>query len=76
MLREFGSEQKIAKIREQAGKDIRALLLDGSKIFGYVRWISLRKELALKFDGLELHKCFEQHLFLIDEVKTLRVCRN
>lgn len=76
VLGEFGSEDKIEEIQRRTGKDMRALLLDGSKMFGYARWVSLRKELALKFDGLEPHKCFDRHTFEIDEVKTLDHIRN
>lgn len=71
VLREYASEQKIMEIEQQAGKDIRTLLLDGSKTFGYARWISLKKGYALKFDNLEPNKCFDRRTLKIDEAKTL-----
>jgi hypothetical protein len=76
LLSEFGSEPKIEEIKRRTGKDIRALLLDGSKTIGYARWISLRKGFALKFEGLDLHKCFDRHTFMIDEMKALDHIRN
>lgn len=57
VLREYASEQKIMDVEQQTGKNIRTLLLDGSKTFGYARWISLRKGYALRFDNLEPNKC-------------------
>lgn len=71
VLREYGSEQKIAEIEQQTGKGIRAVLLDGSKIFGYTRWVSLKKGYALKFDNLEPNKCFDRRTLRVDEEKTL-----
>jgi hypothetical protein len=56
-LREFASEQKIAEITRQTGKDVRMLLLDNSKIFRYARWNEQRQELALTCDELEFHTC-------------------
>lgn len=76
LLGEFGSESKIEEIKRQTGKDIRTLLLDGSRTFGYTRLLSLRKGLALKFDELELHRCFDRHTFMIDEVKAIDCIRN
>lgn len=76
VLREYGSEQKIAEIEQQTGKDIRSLLLDRSKAFGYARWASSKKGLSLKFDGLEPQQCFDRRTFAIDEKKTLDHIRN
>jgi hypothetical protein len=76
VLREFGSANKLENIQRRTGKDIRTLLLDRSKIFGYMRWVSLKKELSLKFDGLELHKYIDRDTFSINEMKTLDYLRN
>lgn len=76
VLREHGSEHKIAEIEQRAGKDLRALLLEGSQVFGYIRWVSLKKGYALKFDKLEPHKCFDRRTLTIDKAKTLDHIRN
>ena len=53
VLGEFGSEKKINEITESAKRDVRALLLECGMSIGYLRWVSLRENLALKFEGLE-----------------------
>lgn len=46
----FGSEDKISKF----AKDIRLTLLETGKSLGYLRWVSLKFNLALKFEGLKI----------------------
>ncbi len=53
VLGEFGSEKKISEITQSAKKDVRALLLECGMSIGYLRWVSLRENLSLKFEGLE-----------------------
>ncbi len=76
VLREFGSEQKIEEMKRQTGKDMRTLLLERSQVFGYARWASLKKGLSLKFEGLDLQKCFDRRAFVLDEERTLDHIRN
>jgi Protein of unknown function (DUF4435) len=52
VLRELGSEEKITNF----GKDVRKTLIDIGKTIGYLRWVSLKHSLSLKFEDLTFSK--------------------
>lgn len=64
VITEFGSEGKIIGF----AKDIRLSLLETGKSLGYLRWVSLKENLALKFEGLDI-KDFK--VFIDDQTLTV-----
>lgn len=68
LMKERGSEQKIKKFINQ---DIRNDLLQSGKKLGYLRWISLKNNLGLKFEDLNYSKFLKKETLLIDNIKEL-----
>ncbi len=76
VLGELGSEEKIARITRDNGKDIRAILLACSIPIGYLRWISLREGLSLKFEGLNFSKFIDAMILTINPPELIRAVKN
>lgn len=72
VLRERGSENKIIKF----GKDICQTLLESGKIIGYLRWVSLKFDLSLKFEELAFNKFLDQTTLAIDTLKLIKVVKD
>jgi len=72
LLVEFGSEDKITTLVEKHNKDIRSLLLDCAMPIGYLRWVSLRENMALKFEELSFEKFVDKEKLSIDVLKLIR----
>ncbi|BAZ33312.1 hypothetical protein NIES4074_58220 [Cylindrospermum sp. NIES-4074] len=64
VMAEFGSEGKIIEF----AKDIRSSLLETGKSLGYLRWVSLKENLALKFEGLDVK---DFRIFIDDKTLTV-----
>lgn len=69
VLAELGSSQKLKRFREQTSKDIREVLLDAGRIVGYLRWISARDTLNLKFEDLTFAKFVDKETMVLDDVR-------
>jgi len=52
LLAEYGSKEKIENITKSKSKDIRQMLLEIGIQIGYLRWVSEKKNLALKFEEI------------------------
>ncbi len=76
LLAELGSEEKIARFRQKCGKDLRFQLLELAMHIGYLRWISLRENLSLKFEGLDFDKFIDRERLTLDSVKLLRTVQS
>jgi len=76
VLGEFGSEEKIGQITRDTGKDMRAILLASSMPIGYLRWVSLREELSLKFEDLDFAQFINRETLTIDLSDFIRVVKN
>ncbi len=68
LLREHGSEEKINNF----GKDVRATLLESSKPIGYLRFYSLKDDLAFRFENLSFHKFIDKYNLAIDMNKLIK----
>lgn len=75
ILTEFASGEKIAMLSAQTGKSLREILLAAGLPVGYLRWVSLQQNLALKFEELEYGK-FVNDLFCTDVQKLLQTVKN
>ena len=69
LLREFGSQKKIRAL----GVEVRKLVLSAAAPVGYLRWLSMRDDLRLKFQGLKLTSCLDRHSLAMD---TAALCRS
>jgi Protein of unknown function (DUF4435) len=76
VLIEFGSEEKIDEIIETAKKDVRTLLLECGMTIGYLRWISLREKLSLKFEGLEFAQFIKKDSLHIEQLHFFKAVKN
>jgi len=66
LLTEFGSVTKIKELTQQLGKSVRDILLDGGVQIGYLRWISHKKKLSLKFEGIVFSKFISNGTLVIN----------
>jgi hypothetical protein len=76
LLREMGSKRKISKFKETQGKDIRTILLDSGAIIGYLRWISKKDNLNLKFKGISFREFTDKDSISIDITKLITSVQN
>jgi Protein of unknown function (DUF4435) len=73
VLAEFGSEDKIARFVTTHGKDVRSFLLESVQSIGYLRWLSARENLSLKFEGMGFEKFVEKDTLKINILKLIRL---
>ncbi len=76
VLSEFGSENKIAIMERKHKKDLRSLLLSCAMPIGYLRWISLRENLSLKFEDLKFEKFINKDDLTIDIMQLIRIVQS
>lgn len=74
VLGEFGAEEKIDK-HQNDGKDVRTMLLECSVPLGYLRLISVRESLSLKFEGLDFADFVDRETLKLDLSKLLRAVK-
>lgn len=72
VLSEFSSEQKI----KDFGRDIRTVILNAGEPVGYLRWISQRDSLNLKFSSIAFGKFVEDKRLEIDETRFIEEVQN
>lgn len=76
VLTEYGSSEKIERFQEQYKKDVRTVLLEAGRIIGYLRWLSLQRDLSLDFEDLSYSKFIDEDKLEIDIPKLLKVVKN
>ena len=76
VLDEFGSAVKIKDLVNKCKKDIRSLLLACAMPIGYLRWISLRENLSLKFEDLKFEKFINKDDLTIDIMQLIRIVQS
>jgi len=76
VLGEFGSEKKINEVTESTKKDVRALLLECGMTVGYLRWISLREKLSLKFEDLEFVQFIHKDALHLEQRHLIKAVKN
>src|ERR1019366_2375788 len=74
VLAELGSEEKLTRFVTMHKKDMRTFLLEYTGLIGYLRWISLREKLSLKFEDMDFSKFVDKDTLKIDNV--LKLIRN
>ena len=76
VLGAFGSAEKIKQLLSKTGKDLRTLLLECGMFIGYLRWISLQKQLSLVFEDLNFDKFTHKETLMINQLDFIRVVKN
>ena len=71
-MSERGSEDKINKF----GQDIRLTLLERGKRIGYLRWVSLKENISLKFEGLSFSKFIDKSTLVIDTGQLIKTVKD
>lgn len=72
VMSEYGSAEKISKLRQ----DIRLTLLEIGKKIGYLRLVSLKFNLALKFEDLDFKKFIDDKTLAINLLKMIGTVKN
>jgi hypothetical protein len=72
LMKELGSEDKI----RQFNRDIREFLISEGKKLGYLRWLSLKENLCLKFEDLSFNKFIDKESLKIDSEKLVTTVKN
>lgn len=73
---ELGSTDKISQFEETYKKDIRSLLIECTMPIGYLRWVSLRENLSLKFEGLRFERFIDKEKLTIDTIELIRIVQS
>jgi len=76
MLGEFGSERKIKSLSDRLNKNIREILVESGQPIGYLRWVSLKDTLSLRFEGLSFTGFINKETLAIDELKLVKTVKN
>lgn len=76
ILAELGSEQKIATFVGKAKKSLHEILLAAGTLIGYLRWLSLRQNLALRFEDLVFSKFVDDQHLTTDMSKLIQTVKN
>ncbi|WP_044205588.1 DUF4435 domain-containing protein [Coleofasciculus chthonoplastes] len=72
LLSERGSEYKINKF----GQDIRLTLLERGTRIGYLRWVSWKANISLKFEGLSFSKFIDKSTLVIDTGQLIKTVKD
>jgi len=76
LLTEFGSADKIERFIERLGKSIRDVLLDSGTPIGYLRWISQKEGLSLRFEGIVFSRFLDDEALNIDDSEMITEVKN
>ncbi len=76
LLDEFGSEKKIASFIENSKMDVRQALLTAAGPIGYLRWVSQRNNLSLKFEGISFREFIDRNTLHINISKLIPEVKN
>ena len=76
LLTELGSDTKIKELIQQLGKSVRDILLNSGVQIGYLRWVSQKEELSLKFEGIAFSKFVDKETLIVDIAKMITTVKN
>ena len=76
LLDEFGSAQKITDFAANNNMDVRQALLTAARPIGYLRWVSQRGDLSLKFEGIVFSRFIDHDTLHIDISELIREVKN
>lgn len=76
VLRQYGSKDKLQSFTTKLGKDIRSILVESAMPIGYLRWISLRENLSLKFEDLNFERFIDKQELTTDIKRLIRIVQS
>ena len=76
LLDEFGSEEKITSFTANNKIEVRQALLAAARPIGYLRWVSQRNDLSLKFEGIVFSRFIDDATLHINISDLIRVVKN
>jgi hypothetical protein len=76
LLAEYGSAQKIENFIRRHGQNFHQVLLDIGRPIGYLRWISLRQNLSLEFEGINFGRFINQRTLVLDIPQLVKTVKN
>lgn len=76
VINEFGSPDKLTGTKNEIGNIIRRKMLKCSKPIGHLRWVSLKKNLELKFEGLTFSRFIDKDELTIDIRDLIRTVKD
>lgn len=76
LLAELGSPDKLEKFAQDRGGSLRQELLEIGRPLGYLRWISDRQNLSLKFEGIVFSRFVDRTTFTLDVTGMVRMVKN
>ena len=76
VLSEFGSTEKMARFVSLTNKTILSTLTDSGLPIGYLRWLSLRENLSLKFEDLSFIDFVDANTLAVDEAQLITTVKN
>jgi hypothetical protein len=75
VLGEFGSTEKIEEFERLRQTNIRGALIEAGRKVGYLRWLSLRQDLGLVFEGIS-YKKFVDSFLEVDVLKLAKTAKD
>lgn len=77
ILTEFASQEKMEQFaKKHLVTDLRTLLLNSGKKIGHLRLLSLKENLALKFEGLVFSKFTDRETLKIEYINLIRTVKH
>jgi len=76
LLLEMGSESKQENFRKKRGKEVREVLLEEGLHLGYLRWVSLQHNHALKFEGLNYRNFTDTITLAVGQPELIKTVKN
>ena len=67
---------RLAAFEQNAGCSFPETLVRGAAKVGYLRWLSLRQNLGLKFEGLEFQKFVDKDDLSVNQQKLIDAVKN
>ena len=76
LLGEYVEDARLAAFEQNAGCSFPETLVRGAAKVGYLRWLSLRQNLGLKFEGLEFQKFVDKDDLSVNQQKLIDAVKN
>ena len=76
LLGEFVEAERLQRFERRTGGTIAETLARNSALIGYLRWVSLRHKLDLRFEGLDFNRFVNRDNLQVDQRKLIEALRD
>lgn len=76
VVREFADPDRVEDFEKAVGCELAELLAKNATPLGYLRWVSLRERLDLRFEDLSFHKFVDRKTLEVDVSKLVQVVKD